>query len=162
MHPLRPVCPELPSLCRTICRCCLPKVTKNLLLLLRSASLTTAHLHHLAPRSMLKGLLTLRLEDCASSHLKLTASPMFAQLRCVMLHLACVPANLARFPQQQPVLYYCSNWGERNVSTTHRASATIGTPCAACGRELGRVYVKCLELATNHKSTSHKPQVTDQ
>ena len=74
MHPLRPVCPELPSLCRTICRCCLPKVTKNLLLLLRSASLTTAHLHHLAPRSMLKGLLPLRLEDCASSHLKLAAS----------------------------------------------------------------------------------------
>ena len=70
----RPVRTELPSLCRTICRCCLPKVTKNLLLLLRSASLTTAHLHHLAPRSMLKGLLTLRLEDCASSHLKLAAS----------------------------------------------------------------------------------------
>ena len=92
MHPLRPVRTELPSLCRTIGRCCLPKVTKNLLLLLRSASLTTAHLHHLAPRSMLKGLLTLRLDDCTSSHLKLTASPMFAQLRCVY----CI---LPEFPQ---------------------------------------------------------------
>ena len=46
---------------------------------------------------MPKHLLTLRLEDCASSHLKLTASPMFAQLRGVMLHLAFVPANLEDF-----------------------------------------------------------------
>ena len=155
MHPLRPVRTELPSLCRTICRCCLPKVTKNLLLLLRSASLTTAHLHHLAPRSMLKGLLTLRLEDCASSHLKLAAS------RCSLSYAASTASCLrsrksCRFSQQQLVLYRCSNWGERNVSTTHCASATIGTTYAAGGHELGGVYFKCLALVTSHKSTSHK------
>ena len=106
------------------------KKCQDLLLLLRSASLTTAHLHHLAPRSMLKGLLTLRLEDCASSHLKLAAS------RCSLSYAAscCI---LPSFPQilqisiNNNLCYRCSNWGERNVSTTHRASATIGTTYAA-------------------------------
>ena len=56
--------------------------------------------------------------------------PMFAQLRGVMLHLAFVPANLADFLNNN-LCCRCSNWGERNVSTTHRASATIGTTYAA-------------------------------
>ena len=54
---------------------------------------------------------------------------MFAQLRCVYCILPAFPQFLQDFLNNN-LCYRCSNWGERNVSTTHRASATIGPPSA--------------------------------
>ena len=100
--------------------------------------------HTLPFAAMPRHLLTLRLEDCASNHLKLAASrcslsyaasycilPAFPKILQDILNSsycnACATTAPAAF---RGVTYRCSNWGERNMSTTHCASATIGPPSA--------------------------------
>ena len=81
---------------------------------------------------------------------------MFAQLRGVMLHLACVPANLARFPQQQLVLPLLQLGGEERVYNTMRKRYNW-TTFSYNGHELGGVYFKMSRIS--HKSQVHKSQV---
>ena len=104
---------------------------------------------------MLKGLLTLRLEDCASSHLKLTASPMFAQLRCVYCILPAFPQILQISSTATCAIPLLQLGGDERVYNTLRKRYNW-TTFSYNGHELGGVYFKY------HKFQVHKSQVTEQ
>ena len=68
-----------------------------------------------------------------------------------LLHLACVPANPARFPQQQLLLPLLQLGGDERVYNTLRKRYNW-TTFSYNGHELGGVYYTYLELVTRHKS----------